>query len=85
MKLFFCLWLVLPLFNGAAYIYQNVVRKYVNVGGLYLGSKHAPGQERALQMMSLDARKAVASYIDEHGPEAFDRVVQAVRKAKTLK
>ncbi|OAY78692.1 HVA22-like protein f [Ananas comosus] len=33
MKLVFCCWLVLPIFNGAAYIYENYVRKYVKIGG----------------------------------------------------
>lgn len=30
-------------------------------------------------MMSLDARKSVERYIDRYGPEAFDRVVRAVK------
>ncbi|KAK4484571.1 hypothetical protein RD792_007155 [Penstemon davidsonii] len=74
-KLVFCIWLVLPIFNGAAYIYENFVRKYVNVGS----SNHPEGQRRVLQMMSLDARKSVESYIEKYGPEAFDRVVKAVK------
>lgn len=79
MKLFFCLWLVLPIFNGAAYIYENVVRKYVKIGG-YTGSssKYSEGQKKVLQMMSFDARKSVERYIDTYGPEAFERVVKAV-------
>ncbi|KAK6157508.1 hypothetical protein DH2020_011756 [Rehmannia glutinosa] len=76
MKLVFCLWLVLPIFNGAAYIYENLVRKYVKVGS-HVSSNHPEGQRRVLQMMSLDARKSVEKYIEKYGPEAFDRVVKA--------
>ncbi|KAL3848700.1 hypothetical protein ACJIZ3_010582 [Penstemon smallii] len=79
LKLLFCLWLVLPLFNGAAYIYENIVRKYVKFGS-YVNSNRPEGQRRVLQMMSLDARKSVETYIDKYGPEAFDRVVKAAEK-----
>ncbi|KAL0362499.1 UNVERIFIED_CONTAM: HVA22-like protein f [Sesamum calycinum] len=79
LKLVFCAWLVLPIFNGAAYIYENFVRKYVKVGS-YVSSNHPEGQRRVLQMMSLDARKSVERYIERYGPEAFDRVVKAAEK-----
>ena len=77
---------MLPAFNGAAYIYDNIVRKYVKPGN-YINwsssssssSKHPEGQKKVIQMMSLDGRKSVERYIDHHGPEAFERVVKAVR------
>lgn len=78
MKLLFCMWLVLPIFNGAAYVYENVVRKYVKLGD-HLSSNYPPGQKKVLQMMSLDARKYVERFIDQYGVEAFERVVKAVR------
>lgn len=78
MKLVFCFWLVLPIFNGAAYIYENYVRKYVKIG-TYVSPSYPEEQRRVLQMMSLDARKSVERYIEKHGPEAFERVVKAVR------
>ncbi|XP_050135494.1 HVA22-like protein f isoform X2 [Malus sylvestris] len=56
MKLLFCMWLVLPIFNGAAYVYENVVRKYVKLGD-HLSSNYPANQKKVLQMMSLDARK----------------------------
>ena len=68
------------MFNGAAYIYENFVRKYVKIGG-YVSSSHPEGQRKVLQMMSLDARKSVERYIEKYGPEAFDRVVKAVCKS----
>lgn len=78
-KLFFCMWLVLPMFNGAAYIYENYVRKYVKIGGV-VDPNYPEGQRKVLQMMSLDSRKAVERYIERNGPDAFERVVKAAEK-----
>ncbi|KAH9627077.1 hypothetical protein KSS87_023765 [Heliosperma pusillum] len=81
LKLLFCMWLVLPIFNGAAYIYENVVRKYVKIGWLVDPvSGYPEGQRKVLQMMSLDARKSVERYIEKYGPDAFERVVRAAEK-----
>ncbi|KAL3502849.1 hypothetical protein ACH5RR_037298 [Cinchona calisaya] len=74
------MWLVLPIFNGAAYIYENFVWKYVKVGS-HVSSSYREGQRRVPQMMSLDARKSVERYIEKYGPDAFDRVVSVVRRA----
>lgn len=71
------MWLVLPVFNGAAYIYEKFVRKYVKLGS-YVSSSYSVEQRKVLQMMSLDARKSVESYIDRYGTEAFERVIRAV-------
>ncbi|XP_004304494.1 PREDICTED: HVA22-like protein f [Fragaria vesca subsp. vesca] len=85
MKLLFCIWLVLPTFNGAAYVYDNIVRKYVKPSD-YINfisssaSKRPEGQNKVLQMMSLDARKSVERFIDQYGPEAFERVVRAAER-----
>ncbi|KAK9152524.1 hypothetical protein Sjap_000004 [Stephania japonica] len=84
MKLVFCLWLVLPVFNGAAYIYENLVRKYVKFG-IRVSPNYSERDRRVLQMMSLDARKSVERYIERNGSEAFDRIVKAAEKeAKKL-
>ncbi|KAI4308066.1 hypothetical protein L6164_031181 [Bauhinia variegata] len=85
LKLVFCVWLVLPMFNGAAYIYGNFVRKYAKIVYDYdIGySNYSEEHKKVLQMMSLDARKAVERYIDRYGPDAFDRVIRsAEREAK---
>ncbi|KAK1321155.1 HVA22-like protein f [Acorus calamus] len=79
MKLVFCLWLVLPIFNGAAYIYENFVRVYVKIGN-YVDPNYPEEQRRVLQMMSLDARKSVERFIEKNGPEAFDRVLKSAEK-----
>ncbi|GLT72686.1 hypothetical protein SLA2020_445960 [Shorea laevis] len=81
MKLVFCMWLVLPIFNGAAYIYESIVRKYVkNIGGVVNSSYYSEDHKKALQMMTLDARKSVERYIDRHGADAFERVIKAAEK-----
>ncbi|KAK9673377.1 hypothetical protein RND81_12G163900 [Saponaria officinalis] len=80
-KMLFCMWLVLPIFNGAAYIYENVVRKYVKIGWLIEPVPGYPeGHRKVMQMMSLDARKSVERYIEKYGPDAFERVVRAAEK-----
>lgn len=78
MKLLFCVWLVLPIFKGAAYLYENLVRKYVMIG-THLSSKY-PEQRQALQMLTLDTRESVERYMDKHGTEAFERIVKAVSR-----
>ncbi|PQQ07521.1 HVA22-like protein f isoform X1 [Prunus yedoensis var. nudiflora] len=80
MKLLFCMWLVLPIYNGAAYIYENIVRKYVKLGEYIVSSNKPEGQKKVLQMMSLDARRSVERFIDQHGIDAFERVVKAAEK-----
>ncbi|KAF8409149.1 hypothetical protein HHK36_005224 [Tetracentron sinense] len=73
-KLVFCMWLVLPIFNGAAYIYEKLVR-YVNIW-VQVSSNYPEG-ERVLRMMSFNARKSVERYIEKYGPEAFEQLVKA--------
>jgi hypothetical protein len=77
MKLLFCCWLVLPIFNGAAYIYEAHVRRYFKIGN-YVSPVYNERQRRVLQMMSLDARKSVERYIETHGPQALDKIIRAV-------
>ncbi|GMN54884.1 hypothetical protein TIFTF001_024006 [Ficus carica] len=75
------MWLVLPMFNGAAYIYENIVRKYVRIGD-YLSSNnnYLESQRKVLEMMSLDARKSVERYIRRFGPDAFDKVIKVAER-----
>ncbi|KAL2476612.1 HVA22-like protein f [Abeliophyllum distichum] len=59
-KILICLWLNLPKFNGATFIYQKIVRTYVNVGTKARSNK-AGGQPKVLQMMKPDTIKTVES------------------------
>lgn len=79
MKLLFCMWLVLPMFHGAAYIYEKHIRRYVKIGGYVSpSSNYTADQRKVLQMMSLDARKSVSQYVEKHGWEAVERAIKAV-------
>ncbi|XP_057439942.1 HVA22-like protein f [Lotus japonicus] len=81
LKLLFCAWLVLPMFNGAAYIYGNYVRQYFKNIASYGGNYNYPEEyKEVLHMMTFDARKAVESYINRYGPEAFERVIRVAEK-----
>ena len=46
--------------------------------GVRVGSGYPPLQRRAMQMLSLDARKSVEKFIEDYGADAFDLVVKAV-------
>lgn len=76
MKLVVCLWLVLPTFNGAAYIYENYVRKYVKIEAR-VSSTYPEEQRKVLQLTSLDERESVERYIEKHGSDAFEKVIKA--------
>ncbi|XP_062206744.1 HVA22-like protein f [Phragmites australis] len=79
MKLLFCCWLVLPMFNGAAYIYEAHVRRYFKIGS-YVSPNFNERQRRVLQMMSLDARKSVERFIETRGPDALEKIIRAAEK-----
>ncbi|KAJ0111401.1 hypothetical protein Patl1_01486 [Pistacia atlantica] len=79
-KLLFCMWLVLPMFHGAAYIYANYIKKYVKSSGLLGSSNFSEDQKKVLEMMSFDARKSVTQYVDKHGWEALERAIKAAEK-----
>lgn len=79
MKLAFCFWLVLPIFSGAAYIYENYVRKYVKIAG-YGSSIDPEEQRKVLQMMSPEAKNSLVLYIEKYGPAAFARLIKAVSR-----
>ncbi|ONM38507.1 HVA22-like protein f [Zea mays] len=79
MKLLFCCWLVLPIFNGAAYIYEAHVRRYFKIGS-YVSPSYSERHRRVLQMTSLDARRSVERFIDTHGPDALDRIIRAAEQ-----
>ncbi|CAI9784356.1 unnamed protein product [Fraxinus pennsylvanica] len=78
-KILICLWLNLPKFNGATFIYQKVVKKYLNVG-TRVSSNRAGGQPKVVQMMEPETVKAVEKFIEKYGLEAFDRAIKAAEK-----
>lgn len=78
-KLFFSCWLVLPCFSGAAYVYQHYVRPlFVNqqtVNIWYIPRK------KGLFSRPDDVLLAAEKFIEENGPEAFQKLINKTEKA----
>jgi len=65
------------MFNGATYTYENYVRKFV---GKYWPNSNLPrGKKKVLQNIIPYARVGVELYIAQHGVNAFDKIIKAVR------
>jgi receptor expression-enhancing protein 5/6 len=75
-KLFFNCWLVLPQFNGAAYVYQNFVRP-IFVNQQTINIWYIPRKKDNLGK-SEDVLQAAERYIQENGTEAFERLISKV-------
>lgn len=82
-KLVAVAWLVLPQFHGAAFVYDNYVKKYLpgiipNAGGQ---NQKGGSKRQGIDQMSPKAQAAVSDFIAEHGSAAFDRVIEAAIQA----
>jgi receptor expression-enhancing protein 5/6 len=75
-KLVAICWLVLPQFHGAAFLYDNYVKKYVGAANATKNEKLTPKQRQLIEQMSPQARASVSAFISEYGPGAFDSVIQ---------
>ncbi|RWW62261.1 hypothetical protein BHE74_00030627, partial [Ensete ventricosum] len=75
-KLMFSCWLVLPYFNGAAYVYQNFVRPlFVNHQTVNIW--YIPRKEDIFSRPD-DILSAAKRYIEENGPKAFEKLISKV-------
>ncbi|KAH7431905.1 hypothetical protein KP509_08G072400 [Ceratopteris richardii] len=72
-KFFLICWLVLPQFNGAAFIYDYFVRKKL----LKDSKGDAPVSPRLERMMSVNAQASVQQFINNYGQDAFEKVIAA--------
>ncbi|KOM31437.1 hypothetical protein LR48_Vigan01g099200 [Vigna angularis] len=77
-KLIFSCWLVLPHFNGAAVVYRNYIRPFYMNPQIPIpqGSQmwYFP-QKKSLFSESDDVLSAAERYMEEHGTEAFERLI----------
>lgn len=73
-KFFAVCWLVLPQFNGAAFVYDYFVKKKL----FKQGSSEVMVSQRLERMMSPNAQSSVKQFIDDHGQDAFEKVIAAV-------
>ncbi|WOL20293.1 HVA22-like protein a [Canna indica] len=72
-KLFFSCWLVLPYFNGAAYVYEHFARP-VLVNHQTANIWHMP-RKKEIFSKSDDILSAAERYMEENGTEAFERLI----------
>ncbi|KAG8090564.1 hypothetical protein GUJ93_ZPchr0011g28596 [Zizania palustris] len=79
MKLILICWLVLPYFNGAAFVYQNYVRP-VFVKNQMVNVWYVP-QKKGLLGKSDDFLAALDKFIEENGPEALKKLTNKVSKS----
>ena len=80
-KLIFSCWLVLPHFNGAAVVYRNYIRPFYMNPQIPIpqGSQiwYFP-QKKSLFNQPDDVLSAAERYMEEHGTEAFERLISKV-------
>lgn len=76
-RLIFNCWLVLPYFSGASYVYQRYVRpRFVNQQTVNLW--YLP-HDRDLLSRPDDILSAAERYIEQNGPEEFEKLINKVR------
>jgi len=66
---------VLPVFNGVAYVYENFVRQMLLNPNARLG----PGQ-RILKAISPSTKNFVEHFVKQYGPDALDRAMKRKQK-----
>ncbi|KAL3646491.1 HVA22-like protein c [Castilleja foliolosa] len=76
-------WLVLPYFNGAAYVYQHFIRPFYRNPQVKLW--YIPGQKGIFgKPDDDDILTAAEKYVQQNGPEAFERIIaRADREARS--
>lgn len=68
-------WLVLPQFNGAAYVYERFIRPFYKNPQVKIW--YVPRKKDVFSKPD-DVLTAAERYIEENGPEAFERLIARV-------
>ncbi|KAJ1276234.1 hypothetical protein BS78_05G199000 [Paspalum vaginatum] len=79
MKLIFICWLVLPYFNGAAYVYQNYVRPAF-IKNQMVNIWYVP-QKKGLFGKSDDFLTALDKFVEENGTDALKKLASKAGKS----
>lgn len=74
-KLIFTCWLVIPYFSGAASVYSNIVRPYLVTRQKTVNIWYVPNMKDVFSKRE-DIITAAEKYIDQNGPEAFEKLIQ---------
>lgn len=82
MKLIFICWLVLPYFNGAAYVYQNYVRPAF-IKNQMVNIWYVP-QKKGLFGKSDDFLTALDKFVEENGTDALKKLANKVQEPYKL-
>lgn len=76
-KLILTSWLVIPYFSGAAYVYEHYVRPFFVSTTENVNIWYVPSKKDSLGKPE-DMLTAAEKYIEEHGTEAFENLLNKV-------
>ncbi|XP_011655675.1 HVA22-like protein c isoform X2 [Cucumis sativus] len=81
-KLIIMSWLVLPHFNGASHVYKNFIRPhYMNPQTSTLW--YIPRKTKLIFSTQDDVLTAAEKYMEEHGTEAFERLMYKAERERS--
>ncbi|KAE8724821.1 HVA22-like protein c [Hibiscus syriacus] len=84
-KLIFTCWLVLPHFNGAAYVYRRFIRPfYMNPQRATSTLWYVP-RKKSIFSQQDDILTAAERYIEEHGTHEFERLITKAEKEERVR
>ncbi|KAI9086391.1 hypothetical protein K1719_031475 [Acacia pycnantha] len=82
-KLILTCWLVLPYFNGAAYVYEHYVRPLFVNPETRVNIWYVPRKKDFFSKPD-DILTAAERYIQEHGTEAFENMINKADKSRRM-
>ncbi|KAL2515901.1 HVA22-like protein a [Forsythia ovata] len=78
-KLIFTCWLVIPYFSGASQVYEHYVRPYLVTQQKAINIPNVPWKN-IVSSKPDDILTAAEKYIEENGPEAFEKLIHRVNR-----